>query len=396
MMRRNTTLALVGGWIWLSIVVGSGESSVAQSKKGSKDAAASVTFEPLHETPFKLNEMPMTMIHDAADRPYLYVAAKEGGLQVFEVKDKPRPVCSISIAGLESLHVMSLTQVGDRVYLALGNHWGKHEKAGLAVIDVNNPSQARVLGVWKDTEPGAGGAVLVSGKTAYLAAMDGGLIVLDVSKPTAPRVLARLQPELAFPDARPDRSKINARGLALQKNLLFLCFDAGGMRVIDVADPKKPTEIGRFSNPAMNGRPRAYNNLVISGSLAYVTVDYVGLEILDISNSRAIKLVSWWNPWNPKLEGLRWFSSPGHANEIAFDAKSKTVLISAGRSDLVAIDVSNPAKPTQVGSIGEVDDTQATWGLSLHGDRVYLSYIRTLGIPFRADWPGVKVFRYRR
>jgi hypothetical protein len=37
---------------------------------------------------------------------------------------------------------------------------------------------------------------------------------------------------------------------------------------------------------------------------------------------------------------------------------------------------------------------QATWGLALHGDRVYLSYIRTLGIPFRADWSGVKVIRY--
>ncbi len=172
--------------------------------------------------------------------------------------------------------------------------------------------------------------------------------------------------------------------------------DAGGVRVIDVADPAKPAEPGRYSNPAMNGRPRAYNNIVLNGSLAYAAVDYVGLEILDISKPRDIKLVGWWNPWNPKLEGLRWFNSPGYANEIAYDAKSKTVLMSAGRSDLVAVNVSDPAHPRQVGSIGDVDDTQATWGVSLHGDRDYLSYIRTLGIPFRADWPGVKVFRYRR
>ena len=339
--------------------------------------------------------MPMTMVHDAGNRPFLHVAAKDAGLRIYEVKDAPRLVRTIPVTELAGLHVMSLSQEGQRVCLALGNHWGKRDTAGLAVIDVSNPAQARVAGVWKDTEPnGAGGAVVVNASTAYLAAMGAGLVVLDVGTPASIRVKARFVPELAFPDAKPDREKINARGLALQKNLLFLCYDAGGVRVIDVADPGKPAEIGRFSNPAMNGRPRAYNNIVLDGSLAYVTADYVGMEVLDISNPRSIKLVSWWNPWNPKLDGLRWFSSPGHANEIAFDARSKTVLMSCGRSDLVAVNVSDPARPRQSGVIGTVEDTQATWGLSLHGDLIYLSYIRTLGIPFRADWAGVKIFRY--
>jgi len=338
----------------------------------------------------------MTMIHDSAGRPFLYIAAMEAGLLIYDVRDSPRLVRSIPIARLKSMHVMSLSQADKRIFLALGNHWGKRDTAGLAVIDASRPAEASVAGVWKDTEAnGAGGAVFVNGHIAYLAAMGNGLVVLDVGKPSAIRVTARLQPTLAYPDARPDRSKINARGLAVRKNLLFLCYDAGGVRVIDVANPKKPTEVGRYSNPAMNGRPRAYNNIVLNGSLAYVTADYVGLEILDIANPRAIKLLSWWNPWNPKLNGLRWFTSPGHANEIAYDARSKVVLMSAGRSDLVAVDVSDPAQPRQVGAIGDVDDTQATWGLSMHGDLIYLSYIRTLGIPFRADWPGVKVFRYR-
>lgn len=396
MFARNRWVAIICGLAWFGIVGRASEFAVAQSSKDSKGAAGP-RFEHLHDIPYKGVELPITMIHDAANRPFLYVASKEAGLRVYDLKDTPRLARVIPISELESMHVMSLSQFDKRIYLALGNHWGKHESSGLAVIDVSNPEKASVAGVWKDTEAnGGGGAVLVNGSTAYLAAMGNGLIVLDVGNPAAIRVVSRLQPELAFPDARPDRNKINARGLALQKNLLFLCYDAGGVRVIDVADPEKPAEIGRYSNPAMNGRPRAYNNIVLNGSLAYVTADYVGLEILDISKPREIKLVSWWNPWNPKLDGLRWFSSPGHANEIAYDAKSKTVLMSAGRSDLVAVNVSDPAHPRQVGSIGEVEDTQATWGLSLHGDLVYLSYIRTLGIPFRADWPGVKVYRYRR
>ena len=339
----------------------------------------------------------MTMIHDASNRPCLYVASKEGGLRIYDIVDSPRLARTIPAPDLGAMHVMSLAQSGNRLYLALGNHWGRSEGAGLAVIDVRDPARASLAGTWKDGEPaGGGGAVAVSGSTAYLAAMGSGLIVLDVSVPSAIGVAARLVPDVAFPDARPDRKKINARGLALHNNLLFLCYDAGGVRVIDIADRRKPVEVGRYSNPAMNGRPRAYNNIAVHGNLACVTADYVGLEILDIANPRAIKLVSWWNPWNPQLNGWQWFSSLGHANEIAYDATSGVVMMAAGRSDLVAVDVSDPAHPRQVGGIGEVDDTKATWGLALHGDRVYLSYIRTLGIPFRADWAGVRAFRYRR
>jgi len=396
MFARHRWVLVVGGLAWFGLFGRANEYALAQSGTNSRRAAVEVRFEHLYDIPYKGAELPMTMIHDAANRPILYVASKEAGLRIYDVKDAPRLAREIPIADLAALQVMSVSQFGNRLFLALGNHFGKGVPAGLAVIDVSNPEMASVAGVWKDSESqGGGGAVLVYENTAYLAAMGHGLIVLDVGNASAIRVLARLQPALTFPDARPDARKINARGLALQKNLLFLCYDAGGVRVIDVADSRRPIEVGRFSNPAMNGRPRAYNNIVLNGSLAYAAVDYVGLEILDISNPREIRLVAWWNPWNPRLEALRWFSSPGHANEIAYDARSKTVLMSAGRSDLVAIDVSVPAQPRQVGSIGNVEDTQGTWGMSLHGDRVYLSYIRTFGIPFRADWPGVKVFRYR-
>ncbi len=398
-MNSSLCMMLVCGLVWLGCPDPACQVVLAQADQ-SANAKTSSPFEHLNDIPYKGAGMPITMVRDAADRPYLYVAANEGGLLIYDVKAAPRLVHSIPVAKLASLNPMSLSQVGNRIYLALGNHWDKRGVAGLAVIDVEKPAEATVMGTWKDTEPdgagGAGGAVVVDGKIAYLAAMGSGLVVLDIGNLSAIRAVARLQPPLDFPDARPDRSKINARGLALRKNLLYLCYDAGGVRVIDVADPKKLAEVGRYSNPAMKGRPRAYNNIALNGTLAYVTADYVGLEILDVSNPREPKLVSWWNPWNPKLQPLRWFDSPGHANEIAYDAGSKMVLMSAGRSDLVAIDVSDAAKPRQAAQLGDVNDTQATWGLSMHGDLVYVSYIRTLGVPFRADWPGMKVFRYRR
>ncbi|MFO0817030.1 MAG: hypothetical protein U1A77_03745 [Pirellulales bacterium] len=360
-------------------------------------AAGERQFESLFEIPYSGEGMPMTMLPDAGNRPVLYVAAKEGGLRIYRVSGSPKLVRTLATGEWQSMHVMSLAQVGKLLYLALGNHWSKHESAGLAVIDVQDPATPKVLGFWKDSQVGgAGGAVVVQDTVAYLAAMGAGVIALDVRIPAQIRVLGRLQPEMAFPDVRPDKAKINARGLAIQKNRLWLCYDAGGVRVIDIADPRKLTEVGRYSSPELNGRPRAYNQIVLHGSLAYVAADYMGMEILDISNPRSIKRVGWWNPWNPGLQPFKWFSSPGHGNELAYDVRSKTVLMAAGRSDLVAIDVTDPTQPRQVGGVGQIEDTQATWGLALEGDRVYLSYILALGIPFRADWRGVKAFRYRR
>ncbi|MBL8809911.1 MAG: hypothetical protein JNM43_07035 [Planctomycetaceae bacterium] len=368
---------------------------VAQSK--SPGGKSEVEFQHRYDIPFRITDgLPMTMVADAEGRSFLYVAAKEGGFRIFDVSRSPVLTKTIPIKELDSLHVMSLTQSGRRIYLALGNHWGRHESVGLAIVDVQNPKAARVLGIWKDKETGgAAGAIVVDGQTAFLAAMEKGLVSLDVSRPSNIRELSRLQPRLDFPDAKPDKTKINARGLALVGDLLFLCYDAGGVRVIDVSDPEKLTEIGRYSNPAMNGLPRAYNNIVVDGKYAYVTADYVGMEVLDVSNPRSIKLAAWWNPWTPQPSALHWFSSPGHANEIAFDSKRRLLLMSAGRSDLVAISVATPGKPLQVGTIGDVEDSHATWGLALQNDRIYLSYIRTLGIPFRADWAGVKAFDFQ-
>ncbi|HND55508.1 MAG TPA: hypothetical protein PLV92_24005 [Pirellulaceae bacterium] len=350
----------------------------------------------MHELPHQGAGMPLTAAPDLGGRPFLYVAAKEGGLLVFNLQGAPRVVRHVPLGDFGGQHVMSVTQSGRNLYAVLGDHWGKRDRAGLAVVDVDNPVQARVVGTWRDsTDGGAGGDVAVRDGTAYLAAMGAGLVVLDVSRPAAIHELARMTPDVAFPDARPDRAKINARGVALRGDTLFLCYDAGGVRAIYVSNGRRPREVGRYSNPALAGKPRAYNHLVVDGARAFVTADYLGLEILDVANPRDMKLVGWWNPWNPQLQPLRWFSSPGHTNEIAYSARNHAVLMSAGRTDVVAVDVRDPTQPKLRGQFGDVDDTRATWGLALRDDVVYATYIRTLGIPFRADWAGLRILKYR-
>lgn len=356
---------------------------------------AGLTIEHLYDIPVTDDAITMTMRQDNLERPFLYVAAKDGGLLIYDISGTPTPVRTIPAGDLDSLHVMSLSQSGQRLFLALGDHWGE-ENPGLAIIDISDPRQAALLGLWHDGAVlgGAGGVEVVDG-IAYLGAMKNGLYILDIATPSSIRQVAKFVPDIRYPDPNPDPPKFNARGMAVRDGIVYLCYDAGGLRLVDVHNPSQPVEIGRYANPAMDRKPRAYNNIVLDGRFAYVTVDYVGFEVLDISNPSAIKLVSWWNPWNPELNGLRWFTSPGHANEIAYDAQHKLVFISAGRSDLQVLSIADPVNPRLVGSYGDVEDKLGTWGVSSYNDRVYLAYIRTLGIPFFSQWTGVKVLHYR-
>jgi hypothetical protein len=339
--------------------------------------------------------LPQALLHDRTGRACLYAALKQGGLTILDVSRPnavPRALATIETAKFGGLDVMHLTQEKDRLYLALGDFFNaRGSPAGLAVVNVANPRQPRVLSVWKSAEKLQGAAaVVVRDRYAYLGAMGHGVFVLDVSDPAAVRPAATILPDVDFPRKNPGRVQHpNARGLALQGRYLYVAFDAGGLRVIDVADPLKPKEVGRYVNGGMRQKQQAYNNLVIDGTTAYVAVDYAGMEVLDVRDPRRIEPVAWWNPWKADTPGNLWFNSPGHTNQIEFDRARRHVYLSAGDSDLVVVDVSDRAHPKLAARFGEPKDKLGVWGLTLAGDQVYLAYV-TAVVPFRGTWSGIK------
>ncbi len=348
------------------------------------------------ELPSTCFNITMTMMHDQNDKPFLYVASKEGGLKIYDITDlrAPKLVKTIEISSMNNLHVMNLTQSGNYLYFALGNHFNNSQSPGVAIIDVTDPSGAKILSVWKFSKnDGGAGIVKVSGSYAYLGAMKYGLIILDISDKSNIKQASQFIPEINFPDKKPDSKKINARGLIVIGDIVYLCYDAGGFRTINVSNKQAPFEEGRYSNPELNNKPRAYNNAIVDGSYAYVTVDYCGLEVLDVSDPKSIKMVSWWNPYNCQVNPFSWFSSPGHMNEIDYNKECGLLFISSGKSDMHVLNVSNPNKPDSCGYYGGVLNNQGTWGVSTYKNQIYLSYICSF-IPFASNWTGVKILTY--
>ena len=340
------------------------------------------------------NAITMTMIHDQEDRPYLYVANKEAGLKIYEISDagNPQLAAIVPVKLYGSLHVMNLTQSGNFVYLAIGNHFNNKQAAGLAIVDVADPGKPVFKSYW--TLPGSkggSGIVKVLDNFAYLGAMNNGLVLLDISDRMNIKFISQFIPDIWYPDPKAKKSLFNARGMQVNGDLVYLCYDAGGLRIINMKDKSNPVEAGRYSNPVMNGKPRAYNNIVVDGDLAYIAVDYCGLEVLNIKDPSDIKLVGWWNPYGcPKNN---WFSSPVHANEIAYDSNCRLLFLSTGKSDLDVVSVADPANPVLCSEYGGTGNKKGTWGVSLSKNNIYLSYICAV-IPFASNRTGIQLLSY--
>lgn len=338
--------------------------------------------------------LPQGLTVDANDPTYFYLAAKSGGLLVFQDSDtgQPAQVGSIPISELGNLHATNIAQSGNYIYLSLGDFFGRNSKAGLAIVDISDPKNPSLTDIWEsDTVISGTAIVIVEGNYAYLGGMNHGLFIFDISDPTSILEIKQLLPDINFPEEDPgDTAHPNARGMAIVGNQLYLCYDAGGIRVIDISDKQNPAEIGRFLNDAaQQNTPKAYNNIILNGNYAYVAVDYCGLEVWDISNPTDAQMTGWWNPWNCDTLDNLWFNSPGHSNQMGFDVQNQLIFLASGKSELSILDVSDPGNPTLKKSFGTPDNSLATWGMALNGDDLYLLYIKA-AVPLYSDWTGLK------
>ncbi len=339
----------------------------------------------------------LSSVYDSYDRPYLYVASRNGGLQVFDVSspDTGIVVKTMPTSLFNNLEVMNVCQRGDYLFLALGNFFGNAVQApGLAIVNVSNPATATLAGIWDYGSVQKGTTyVTVQGNYAYLSGMSKGIYILNISDTANVFLEAEYLPDPNWPKNNPSAVETpNARGMAVRGDVLYLCYDAGGIRVINVADKQHPYEISHYRNAGAANKQQAFNHIYLKGDTAFAGVDYCGVEVLDISDTNQIVQLAWWNPYNCESAANVWTNSPGHINEIRYDSAHELLFASAGASEVVVIDVSDAGQPKQAG-IYAPTNTQAVWGITLHGQEVFAHYINSF-VPYFSDWQGLKRFSW--
>lgn len=332
---------------------------------------------------------------DRLDRPYLYMACVEHGLVTLDLSDPsaPVPVDTLWPADLGGLKATNLEQVNELLYVSLGGFEGTGETAGLAIVDVSDPMQPSVLDIWSDPSfPNGTAIVKVDGNTAYLGAMEDGLIVLDVSDPTDIQFIGSFQPDPSWPGIA--GYPPNGRGMAIVNDVLFLAYDAGGLRALDISDPSSISQIGQYVNPSIPPlTPPAYNNLVVIDGVAFCAIDFCGLEVIDVSDPAAMTQVNWLNPWN--CIGLSWFGSDGHTNEVMAAMGDSLLFVSGADSEILVYDITTLGSPQLKGGHILPNDTAATWGVDVHGSLVVGNFINNQNLPLQpyySRYGGVVLF----
>ncbi len=327
---------------------------------------------------------------------YLYSANLSFGLGIYNISDPSdiKILLEIEIGSFEELSVSTLQQIGNYLFVGLGDFQKENPASGLAIIDVTTPENPIIQDIWVSEDFIFGVSHLdVYDGIVYLSVMDDGLLILDAQDVTDIKFVSNFVPDLAYPAVSDGHHQ--GRGITKVGDILFYAFDRGGLRAIDVSDISQPEEIQKYINPDLiNKAVAAYNDVVVIDNYAYVSVDYCGLEVIDISTD-PWTLVEWYDPVD--CAGFNWFGAEIHTNELVSACNDSLLFVSGGNSEVVVFDISDPLNPERIGGFFELDNELAAYGLHVQGNKISVSYINNpLNIPYIGNWGGLKVLSFSK
>jgi len=254
----------------------------------------------------------------------MYVANYNGGLRIVDVSN---PAAPVEIGALEKIGTAyDLVIDGSYAYVAGGN-------AGLIIVAISDPAKPTKVG---QLDLGTTPSVAVSGNYAYTC-FGKVFMVVDISDRTRPSETARID--------LPDYSE----EVTIQGSYAYVANNKGGLRIIDVANPASPTEVGLCLE-----NKRVFGVKVVN-STAYIASYQYGFYVYDISM-----------PSNPVelglLQNLKYIRHIAIQNDRAYVAQS-----SQGMS---TINIATASAPVAVSNF----KTGTYWeGLDVQGNYAYLT-----------------------
>ena len=248
-----------------------------------------------------------------------FIAARSSGLLVFDVSEETSRRTFGSAIAFNARFAEDVAADGSLAFVADG-------AAGLRIVAVEPDGsgaaeyRARELSLFQPG--GVVHAVSVSKPLACIAAGAAGVLVLDVSDPTAPRQLA------AIPS--PD-----AQDVALEGTLLLVADAEAGLRSFDLTIPTDPSETAPPLAPAFRVSMGEGRALAVSGA---------GVAVVDCTEGRSPRVVGFYRTaWAEDAcrDGDRALVAEGHRGLTVLDLSDPARLrIVSARRDLYASAVS--------------------------------------------------------
>lgn len=250
------------------------------------------------------------------------------GLRVYDISrpDQPREIAFMPMEGIGPHRIW---YVGGR-YAYVSAHFAEFTDHILAVVDVSDPTRPFVAGKWWLPGMWRGGGesptwrkgrryalhhALVAGNLAYGAWRDGGLAVLDVGEPTQPKLLAHRNWDPPFGGGTHSPLPLPDRNLLVVADEANFADCSQGLRhiwIFDVREPGNPVSIATCPTPSEadycakggnfgphnlhENRPGSFQ----SSRLIFATYYNAGVRIFDIDNPFQPREVGYYVPPKPE------------------------------------------------------------------------------------------------
>lgn len=254
--------------------------------------------------------------------PYAFVGA-ETGIRIIDILDPVHPT-EVGFYEIDG-ELVDFAFAGNLAYVECRSITG-----WLEVVDFDIPTDPVLLG----SCPASGFNVALAGNYVYLPAYHDGVAVVDVSQPGNPRLVGRWDMGI-FVGLRIHDNRaycLWASGEKKHEGATRGLRDESGVMVYDLSDPVQPTYLGEYQGTEWA------RDIFFDGGLAYLASGSGTATILDFAE-----------PANPIVMGH--LITEGSSADLDF--ANGVAYLADGWTGLVTVDVSDPAEPSVLGSYWE-------------------------------------------
>ena len=222
-------------------------------------------------------------LYDAEKGTRISQATTSVHLAVVDISDPRNPLVvgdwqdngDVAILGL------SLNEAGTRAYLTgvYPPPWGLSARDGYVyILDIQNPSQPREIGRYiyplrgvpssvSKAVPNSDDSLLVLADHSWEHGKCGILTILDISDLATIYEISNF----ALPESDDFGCNVIATDVAVKGSLIYSTWGGGGMRIIDLSDPRRPVQVGEFRGPGSTNTDWWLSDVALKDDLVLAT-----------------------------------------------------------------------------------------------------------------------------
>lgn len=334
---------------------------------------------------------------------YAYVATGESGLRIIDISNSSNPFEVGYYTAPVSINKVSVSN--GYVYLPLsecksyGTFLPTRCSGALQIIDATDPSNPSRLVCNKMS--GTPASISIDGDYAYISE-SARLLEMNISNPRFARITKI--------------HNVDFRGRTVINNgYLYVSARYDKFRIVDISNPITFVETGLYDARNPSGTRNAIYDAVVFDKYAYLIVEDIGIEILDISNpsqpilistysledeiknmsfnaghiyiateNNGLQVINVTNPFSPVQSGA--YESPNSVTKL--EVINNLIYAAAEENGLRIIDSSNPNMPFEIGNyqlpeevrkLADDYDPAYITGIAIEANQAYLA-IKDIGI----------------